>query len=964
MRDDVQFVDTTELTLTQLPRDPTLELQSVRISIDQKEFDLVNVYIPPVGSCPRHYVPELEYLSTLPNAFVLGDFNAHDPVWYQNQVSDPRAAQLSEQLEGMTVLNDPSAPTRSRPGVRPTSPDISFCSASLATDVVWRAYTELQSDHRPIVVQLNLRRPIVRRPFRTYRNYKRADWDAFTTEVEDRLMALDPLDWTCIDASVSKFTSVVTEASKKHIPAGFVRDYNPSFSRSVRRKIRERNTLRDLPQDPATADRIRLLNLEISAEIRERQEARWKATVEEADYRTSPAKLWRLIRSLQRKANDCTESHEAIRKAGVDRIPSIREQSDILMKHYASISRLPHTPLDRQITRRLHRIRLEDLPVQFTPTDTVNAIKGTKKTGSQGPDGISSQHLGHLGPHGIRYLTGIFNWSVHSNSIPNLWKRAKIVPIPKEGKPLTLPSSYRPISLLCVPSKILERLVLDRITQDIPLSDTQHGFRPHHSTTTLLSGIVQRAREGMNAAKPAERTLAVAVDISKAFDSVPRYGLIAKLMNTAIHPNYVKWLGNFLSGRHAFVEFRGMKSRIRHLPHGVPQGSVLSPSLFNLFMHDLPTPASPATCIASYADDLTVISRAPTPHAAAALSQDYMGQLELWLATNRMEVAPGKCSITLITPFNREYAAQPRVTLNGIPIPVEPTLHVLGVTLDRSTTFKPHVQEVSARARSRLNVLRAVAGTTYGNSKESVTALYKQYVRPVMEYACPAWTPGLARIHHDTLQRTQNAALRIATGSTRSTPVQHLHNECRVLPLKQHMDMRGAQFLAKAEGPSHPCHYFHNPTATPRAVRMTPARYLKDCLESIPPCPQDTSIARHVHNIYASRAIEDRGANSILGFPPPQVDPSETQLSRADRVNLGRLRCGHHTGLRSYRHRIGLEAEDLCLRCLGAPDTTSHVVEVCPSLSQEREAMGIVSCLDLWTQPVESADFLRVAGLL
>ena len=174
----------------------------------------------------------------------------------------------------------------------------------------------------------------------------------------------------------------------------------------------------------------------------------------------------------------------------------------------------------------------------------------------------------------------------------------------------------------------------------------------------------------MNAAKPAARTLAVAVDISKAFDTIPRYGLIAKLMDTAIHPNYVKWLGNFLSGRHASVEYRGMKSRIRHLSHGVPQGSVLSPSLFNLFMHDLPVPSSPSTCIASYADDLTVISQAPTPHAAAALSQDYMGQLELWLATNRMEVAAGKCTITLATPFNREYATRPRVTLNGIPIPV------------------------------------------------------------------------------------------------------------------------------------------------------------------------------------------------------------------------------------------------------------------------------------------------------
>ena len=390
-------------------------------------------------------------------------------------------------------------------------------------------------------------------------------------------MALDPRDWTCIDQSVNKFTSVVMEASRKHIPAGFIRDYNPTFSRSVRRKIKGRDSLRDLTQDPATVDRIFELNQDINSEIRICQENKWKTTLLEANYRTSPAKLWRLIRSLQRKAKDCTESHEAIRKLGVDRIPTRREQADILMKHYAFISRLPPTRLDREIGKRLHRIELVDLPDQFSPDDTVDAIKGIKVTGSQGPDGISPYHLRHLGPHGIWYLTGIFNWSVNSNTIPNLWKKAKIIPIPKAGKPLTEPKSYRPISLLCAPSKILERLVLDRITQDVPLSDTQHGFRPGHSTTSLLCGITQRAKQGMNAAKPPDRTLAAAVDISKAFDTVPRYGLIAKLMDTAIHPNYIKWLGNFLSGRHAFVEFRGMTSRLRHLLHGVPQGSVLSP---------------------------------------------------------------------------------------------------------------------------------------------------------------------------------------------------------------------------------------------------------------------------------------------------------------------------------------------------------------------------------------------------
>ena len=120
----------------------------------------------------------------------------------------------------------------------------------------------------------------------------------------------------------------------------------------------------------------------------------------------------------------------------------------------------------------------------------------------------------------------------------------------------------------------------------------------------------------------------------------------------------------------------------------------------------------------------------------------------------------------------------------------------------------------------------------------SVTALYKQYVRPVMEYACRVWIPDLALTHHNSLQKTQNAALHIVPGCTWSTPVQHLHNECKVLPLRQHMDMSDAQLLAKAEDPAYACHSLLTSRVTARAVQMTPAAYLRGCLESVPLVPR------------------------------------------------------------------------------------------------------------------------------
>ena len=116
-------------------------------------------------------------------------------------------------------------------------------------------------------------------------------------------------------------------------------------------------------------------------------------------------------------------------------------------------------------------------------------------------------HLRYLGHCGIRSLTSIFNLSISSNTIPNLWKQASIIPLLKPGKSPTVAWSYRPISLLCTPSKILERLVLNRITPFLPFSPSQHGFRSLHSNTTLLTSLSQSILEGLNHGKPAPRSL-------------------------------------------------------------------------------------------------------------------------------------------------------------------------------------------------------------------------------------------------------------------------------------------------------------------------------------------------------------------------------------------------------------------------------------------------------------------------
>ncbi|MCP4274705.1 MAG: reverse transcriptase family protein, partial [Gammaproteobacteria bacterium] len=195
---------------------------------------------------------------------------------------------------------------------------------------------------------------------------------------------------------------------------------------------------------------------------------------------------------------------------------------------------------------------------------------------------------------------------IGSPTVPNIWKHGIIITIPKPNKDITLPSSHRPITLLCTPSKVTERLALQTTTPHIPLATSQHGFRPLHSTNTLLADLTQKDFDGINSARPAHRTLLVTLDISKAFDAIPRHNLTNKILNTDMHNNTKRWLANYLAGRCAHVTYAGQSSNTRNFTNGVPQGSFLSPTLFNLYMHNLPTPPTPQINIASYADDITL----------------------------------------------------------------------------------------------------------------------------------------------------------------------------------------------------------------------------------------------------------------------------------------------------------------------------------------------------------------------
>ena len=301
---------------------------------------------------------------------------------------------------------------------------------------------------------------------------------------------------------------------------------------------------------------------------------------------------------------------------------------------------------------------------------------------------------------------------------------------------------------------------------------------------------------------------------------------------------------------------------------------------------------------------------------------------------------------------------KPDLYLNGEIIPHSDNPTILGLTYDPTMTFKTHVEKISNKAEKKINTIKALSGTKFGQKKEDQTRLYKQYVRPSINYASAAWASQTSKTNIQKLQTKQNKALRAATGCISSTPIDHLHSETKVVPLKYHLNMRGTQFFNQAtELNNHPCNDMTHQIQERQMLRYkTPAKYYKEHLERIPPAD---NMHKQIHTYFTNEAITSL-TNNLLQAPPPEINEEEESLPREDRVILSRTRCGHLPQLRSYQNRIGATEVITCRSCHREPEFATHVFE-CPALQREREDNNIHSINDLWSNPRPAARFIKAA---
>ena len=393
--------------------------------------------------------------------------------------------------------------------------------------------------------------------------------------------------------------------------------------------------------------------------------------------------------------------------------------------------------------------------MHFSSVQVVKKIDQLKCSNSAGTDTYSTRILKEI-KHGVAEpLAIIFNKSLRSGDIPRDWKDSNITPIYKKGNKSEC-GNYRPVSLTSVPCKIMESLIKDKLVDHLQrnhlIKSSQHGFMKRKSCVTNLLEFLEEITSQVDKSSPMD---IVYLDFSKAFDKVPKLRLIEKIRAHGIQGNALQWIENWLTDRRQRVFLNGELSDWKPVLSGVPQGSVLGPLAFVIYINDLDDMAPDVSIISKFADDTKLANTAATVEERTAL-QDNLNGLCKWADIWGMEYNIAKCKVMHVgnQNINHDYF------MNNSKLEAVDYEKDVGVTVSKD--LKPSIHCANA-AMAANRMLGIISRAFHYRDKCVFLRLYKQYVRCHLEYCAPVWSPW-SKHDEDMLENVQKRAIRMISG--------------------------------------------------------------------------------------------------------------------------------------------------------------------------------------------------------
>ena len=487
--------------------------------------------------------------------------------------------------------------------------------------------------------------------------------------------------------------------------------------------------------------------------------------------RNSPKKFWSAMRSLKPNKSPLSTALSA----GSITATSAVDKANLLNDFFASC----FNPADARPSYDpviIPNILPDNLDI--TTNEVRELLSRTHSHSAPGPDLISSWMLSTFADELAPSITSMFNHSLKFGKIPNTWKQSNIVPIPKEANRSEV-RFFRPISLLPIISKILERhihsLLSDHLSSHNLLSANQFGFRPGRSTITPL---LIAAHKWHLALEKRHQVGCVFFDIKKAFDSVPHQALLNRLFTLNLPLHLFRWLTSYLSMRLQRVVLSGAESSWLPVKSGVPQGSILGPLLFLVFINDIfSVQLSEGSSLLVYADDILLFKSLSSPSDLAVFQND-VDLISTWISSNYLTANVEKSKCMLIS-RSRSHRLNFVIFLNGRQLEKVKHFKYLGLWISDDLSWTYHIEAVCSKARRMLGfIYRFFSPHCDANT---ILTLYRAHVLPILDYASVVWDPHLKK-DQQLLDSVQHFALKIASRSWNSSSTT-LHNQFKIAPL-------------------------------------------------------------------------------------------------------------------------------------------------------------------------------------
>lgn len=675
------------------------------------------------------------------------------------------------------------------------------------------------NDHCTVGIHLDFKINNDKAYFRTVWFYKNAKFGEFrdgllNADFESTFVEND------IDASCERWTETFLNVARTHIPNKVI---------TVRPKDSPwyTNELRNLKRKMIRAFHKYKHSRKVTDWEKYKQLAsdyHAKLNVAETNYKQSMCntlsesknnkKWWSTVKWLLGKGGDC--SYPAL-NVDDEQITDSKDKAEAFNKSFLSYSNIDDSnaslpEIDETVFQGLDEIIATEDEVE----DFLKCMDPSKATG---PDGVSPRLLKEAGHCIVPSLTKLINQSLSLGTVPSKWKIANVIPLFKKGDK-SLTTNYRPVSLLSCVSKILERVVFKHLFNYLRsinfISPHQSGFQPGDSSVNQLSYLYHEFAQALDQKKDVH---IVFCDITKAFDRVWHEGLLYKLRNAGICGKLLVWFRNYLFKRYQSVVIRGQKSEMGLIKAGVPQGSVLGPLLFLIYINDI---TSITGCkIKLFADDTSLYIEFDNPDAASEMMNEHLTAIQNWSHQWLVKFSPAKTKLMTCSFKKKTY---PNITFNNVILASVSSHKHLGLTLSKNLTWTDHIKDIIKSVSPMSDVLKKLK---YDLDRKTIETTYFSFIRPKLEYGAQVWD-NCGKRNSELLESFQLGLARVATGARKGTSHELLYRDTNWNTLSQRRQLikfKNFVKIANKEAPQYLQSLLPNKLADIRPNTRAPNNY-------------------------------------------------------------------------------------------------------------------------------------------